>query len=62
MHNENWSIETVAINGPEDMRETTRGLDVETVQLKPGKLRGSITHIGIGNLGISTGRFDARFE
>src|SRR5215472_13745999 len=59
MHNENWSIETVAINGPEDMRETTRGLDVETVQLKPGKLRGSITHIGIGNLGISTGRFDA---
>jgi AraC family ethanolamine operon transcriptional activator len=59
MHNENWSIETVPINGPEDMRETTRGLDVETVQLEPGKLRGSITHLGIGNLGISTGRFDA---
>jgi AraC family ethanolamine operon transcriptional activator len=52
-------MEVVSINGPEDMRETTRGLDVETVQLKPGKLRGSITHLAIGNLGISTGRFDA---
>jgi AraC family ethanolamine operon transcriptional activator len=59
MHDKTWSIEVVRINGPEDMREIIRGLDLETVQLKPGKLRGSITHLGIGNLGISTGRFDA---
>src|SRR5215469_15468155 len=59
MHNQISSLETVPINGPEDLRETLRGSDVETVQLKPGKLQGSITHIGIGNLGISTGQFSS---
>jgi AraC-like DNA-binding protein len=54
-----WSAEIVPINGPEDLRETTRGSDVEIVQLKPGKLLGSITHFGIGSLGISLGRFDS---
>jgi AraC family ethanolamine operon transcriptional activator len=62
MRDKTWSIEVVPINGPEDMREPTRGLDVETVQLKPGKLRGSITHLGIGNLGISLGRFDSEIR
>jgi AraC family ethanolamine operon transcriptional activator len=52
-----WSIETVPINGPEDLRQITHGSDVEVTQLKPGKLRGSIRHIGIGNFGISVGQF-----
>jgi AraC-like DNA-binding protein len=52
-----WSLEIVPINGPDDLREATRGADLEIVQLKPGRLRGSIRHIGIGNLGISTGQF-----
>jgi AraC family ethanolamine operon transcriptional activator len=56
--NNTWSIETLSINGPEGLRESTRGSDVQAVQLRPGKLRGSITHLGIGNLGISLGRFD----
>jgi AraC family ethanolamine operon transcriptional activator len=59
MHNQSWSIETVPINGPEDLREITRGSDVDVTQLKPGKLRGAISHIGIGNLGISVGRFSS---
>jgi AraC-like DNA-binding protein len=54
-----WSAEIVPINGPDDLRETTRGSDVEIVQLKPGKLLGSIKHFGIGNLGVSLGRFDS---
>jgi AraC-like DNA-binding protein len=54
-----WSAEIVPINGPEDLRETTRGSDVEIVQRKPGKLLGSITHFGIGSPGISLGRFDS---
>jgi hypothetical protein len=54
-----WSAEIVPINGPDDLRETTRGSDVEIVQLKPGKLLGSINHFGIGKLGISLGRFDS---
>ena len=57
MDNKTWSMQAVLVNGPEDLRETTRGSDVEVVQLRPGKLQGAITHIGIGNFGISLGRF-----
>ena len=59
MDKKTWSAEIVPINGPDDLREATRGADLEIVQLKPGKLRGSIRHIGIGNLGISTGQFSS---
>ena len=59
MDKQTWSAEIVPINGPDDLRETTRGADVQIVQLKPGKLQGSIKHFGIGNLGISLGRFDS---
>src|SRR5215831_3540710 len=59
MHNQTWSMEMVSIDGPDDLREATRGADLEIVQLKPGKLRGSIRHFGIGDLGISTGLFSA---
>ena len=59
MDKKTWSVEIVPVNGPDDLRETTRGSDVEIVQLKPGKLLGSIKHFGIGNLGISLGRFDS---
>jgi len=58
MHSDSWSIETVDIKGPEDLREVTRGSDVEVTQLKPGKFQGSIRHIGIGNLEISLGQFN----
>jgi len=50
------------VNGPEDLREITRGSDVEVTQLKPGKLQGSIRHIGIGNLGISVGEFSSEIR
>jgi AraC family ethanolamine operon transcriptional activator len=54
-----WSKEIVPINGPDDLREATRGADLEIVQLNPGRLRGSIRHFGIGDLGISTGQFSS---
>jgi len=57
-----WSKEIVPIKGPEDLREITRGSDVEVTQLKPGKLRGSIRHIDIGNLGISVGQFSTEIR
>ena len=57
-----WSNEIVTINGPEDLREITRGSDVEVTQLKPGKLLGSIRHIGIRNLGISVGHFSTEIR
>ena len=59
LDNKTWSAEIVPINGPDDLRETTRGSDVEIVQLQPGKLLGSIKHFAVGNLGISLGRFDS---
>lgn len=59
LDNRAWSTEIVPINGPDDLREATRGADLEIVQLKPGKLKGAIRHIGIGNLGISTGQFSS---
>jgi AraC family ethanolamine operon transcriptional activator len=62
MDNKTWSVEVALINGPEDLRETTRGSDVEIVQLKPGKLLGSIKHFGLGNLGISVGRFGSEIR
>jgi AraC family ethanolamine operon transcriptional activator len=53
------SIEVRSINGPEDLRETTRGTDIEIVQLKPEKLQGSITRFGIGNLEMNVGWFNS---
>jgi AraC family ethanolamine operon transcriptional activator len=61
-NNNTWSMEVVPINGPEDLREITCGSDVEVTQLKPGKLRGSIRHIGVGNLGISVGQFSSEIR
>jgi AraC family ethanolamine operon transcriptional activator len=62
MENKTWSMQAVPINGPEDLRQITRGSDVEVVQLKPGKFQGAIAHIGIGNLGISMGQFSSEFR
>jgi AraC family ethanolamine operon transcriptional activator len=59
MNKETWSREIVPINSPDDLREATRGADIETVQCNPGKLRGSIKHFGIGPLGISVGQFNS---
>ena len=55
-------MENVPIKGPEGLRETTRGSDVEIVQLNPGKLVGSIKHFGVGNLVITLGRFNSEIR
>ena len=57
-----WSAEMVPINGPDDLRETTRGSDVEIVQLNPGKLAGLIKHFGVGNLVITLGQFSSEIR
>jgi len=59
MDNKTWPKEIVQITSPEDLRETLRGSNLEIVQLKPGKLHGSIAHFGIGNLGVSIGRYNS---
>lgn len=57
-----WSVDVLPINGPDDLREMTRGSEMEIVQLKPGRLRGSVTHSAIGNIGISVGRFNSEIR
>jgi AraC family ethanolamine operon transcriptional activator len=53
-----WSKEIVPINGPDVLRKTTLGSELNIVQLMPGTLRGFIKYFGIGNLEISLGRFN----
>ena len=57
--NKAWSRNVVSINGPEDLRKITRVSDIDIVQLKPGKLQGSIMHFDAGNLEVSVGRFNS---
>jgi AraC-like DNA-binding protein len=54
-----WPVEVVPISSPDDLREISRGSDLDIVQLKPGKLQGSIKHFAIGSLGISMGDFNS---
>jgi AraC family ethanolamine operon transcriptional activator len=56
------AVKATLIHGPDDLREISRGSDVTIVQLKPGRLQGSIKHFGIGNLGISLGGFSSEIR
>jgi hypothetical protein len=51
------SIQVARIESSEDLRECTQGSDIEIVRLKAGKQQGSLTHLGIGNLAMTLGRF-----
>jgi AraC-like DNA-binding protein len=55
----NWFREVVPINSSDDMREATRGADIEAMQLKPGKFQGSISHTLLGSMGLSVGQFSS---
>jgi AraC family ethanolamine operon transcriptional activator len=56
------SIDVRRVECSHDLRECTRGSDVDIVQLKPGRQRGFLAHIAIDSLAMSVGRFalDAR--
>lgn len=54
-----WFREAVPLNHAEDLREALRGADLEVMQLKPGPFHGSMSHIGIGSLGMTVGQFSS---
>jgi len=54
-----WSREIVPVNGPDGLRRITMGANLESVQLKPGQLRGLIKHFSVGNLEISLGQYSS---
>jgi len=52
MNDDHLSIQTVRIEGPESLGQGLRSANAEIVQLQPGKLEGSRTRIGVGNLSV----------
>jgi AraC-like DNA-binding protein len=57
MNNIQPSPQVVNIECAEDLREAVKGSDLDVVQLRAGRLQGSLTHVAIENLGMSLGRF-----
>ena len=53
------SVTTARVNDFEGFREAVHGSHVDVMQLERGKLRGSLTHVGIGNFSLSVGSFSA---
>jgi AraC family ethanolamine operon transcriptional activator len=53
------SVTTARVNDFEGFREAVHGSHVDVVQLERGKLRGSLTHVGIGDFSLSIGSFSA---
>src|SRR5215475_8601244 len=57
MHSKILPMDTARIESSHQLRECTRGSDVDVVQLKAGRQRGFVAHIAIDNLAMSIGRF-----
>lgn len=53
------SVTTSRVNDFEDFREAVHGSHVDVMQLERGRLRGSLTHVGIGDFSLSVGSFSA---
>lgn len=47
------SMQTACVESVVDLREATRGADLEMVQLRAGKQQGSLTHISIPGVSVS---------
>src|SRR5262249_10498033 len=62
MHSKILTMDMARIESSHQLRECTRGSDVDVVQLKAGKQRGFVAHIAIDSIAMSVGRFalDAR--
>lgn len=53
------SIQVARIENPEDLRECTRGSDLDVVPLAVGKLHGALTHFGVASLSMTLGQFSS---
>ena len=54
-----FSVTTARVHDFEGFREAVHGSHVDVMQLERGRLRGSLTHVGIGNFSLSIGSFSA---
>ena len=52
------SIHTGELDGFEGLHDAVKGSHVEVMQLERGKLRGTLSHVGIGDFSLSIGAFN----
>lgn len=53
------SVNTGELDGFEGLHEAVKGSHVEVMQLERGKLRGTLSHVGIGDFSLSIGAFNS---
>src|SRR5262245_58137308 len=58
MHNKLLTMDMARIESSHQLRECTRGSDVDAVQHKAGRQRGLVAHIANDNSAMGEGRFD----
>ena len=55
---EHLSVSTSELNGFEGLHHAVKGSHVDVMQLGRGKLRGTLSHVGIGDFSLSIGAFN----
>ena len=51
------SVDTRRIDGFEELGDAVQGVEIEVLQLQPGRLRGYRTHMSVGGMPLSVGSF-----
>jgi AraC family ethanolamine operon transcriptional activator len=51
------TVSTSRVDGFEGFRDAVHGSHVDVMQLQPGRFRGLLTHIGVGDFSLSVGSF-----
>ncbi|NEU98102.1 helix-turn-helix domain-containing protein [Bradyrhizobium uaiense] len=55
---EHLTVHTGELDGFEGLHDAVKGSHVEVMQLERGKLRGTLSHVGIGDFSLSIGAFN----
>ena len=55
---EDLSVSSCDLNGFEGLQQAVQGSHVDVMQLRGGKLRGTLSHVGIGDFSLSVGSFN----
>lgn len=55
---EHLSVSTSELNNFEGLHQAVKGSHVDVMQLERGKLRGTLSHVGIGDFSLSIGAFN----
>jgi AraC-like DNA-binding protein len=56
--NQHLSVSTSELDGFEGLHDAVKGSHVDVMQLERGRLRGTLSHVGIGDFSLSIGKFN----